>query len=63
MAIRKVVAGVLLFIPFIAVLIPQFFNKVEPTLGGLPFFVWYQLVWVVVGGVLVFASYSVYNSG
>ncbi|PSN90986.1 hypothetical protein B9Q03_05425 [Candidatus Marsarchaeota G2 archaeon OSP_D] len=63
MSARTVVAGILLFVPFVAVLIPQLFNKVEPTLGGLPFFVWYQLIWVVLGGILVFASYRVYNSG
>jgi hypothetical protein len=63
MSARTIIAGILLFIPFIAVLIPQLFNKIEPTLGGLPFFVWYQLIWVVLGGILVFASYSVYNAG
>ncbi len=63
MSARTIVAGILLFVPFVAVLVPQFFNKVEPTLGGLPFFVWYQLIWVVLGGILVFASYSLYSAG
>lgn len=63
MSARTIIAGILLFIPFVAVLLPQLYNKIEPTLGGLPFYVWYQLIWVVLGGILVFASYSVYNSG
>jgi hypothetical protein len=63
MMAQKVVAGILLLVPFIAVLVPQFYNKIDPTLGGLPYFIWYQLIWVVVGGILVFASYQVYNAG
>lgn len=38
----------LLIIPFIATLIPSFYNFVSPSIGGLPFFDWYLLVWVVV---------------
>lgn len=38
----------LLVIPFIATLIPTFYNSVSPALGGLPFFDWYLLMWVVV---------------
>jgi fatty-acid desaturase len=36
----------LFLIPAIAVVIPQFFNFREPTLGGFPFFYWYQILWV-----------------
>ena len=36
----------LFVIPFVAVLVPNFFNFSEPTLGGMPFFYWYQLLWV-----------------
>jgi hypothetical protein len=40
----------LLFVPeFPAVLWPPFFNRIEPTWIGLPFFYWYQLLWVVLG--------------
>lgn len=37
----------LLLIPFIAIFAIPFYNKVEPTLYGIPFFYWFQLVSVL----------------
>jgi len=42
----------LLIIQFVAVLWPPFYNKAEPPLFGLPFFYWYQLLWVIIGAIL-----------
>lgn len=42
----------LFLIQFIAVLWPPFYNKAEPSLIGLPFFYWYQLLWVILGAIL-----------
>lgn len=42
----------LFLIQFVAVLWPPFFNKAEPTLVGIPFFYWYQLLWVILGAIL-----------
>jgi hypothetical protein len=42
----------LFIIQFVAVLWPPFFNKAEPTLIGLPFFYWYQLLWIIIGAIL-----------
>ena len=36
----------LLVVPLIAVLIPEFYNFNSPAIGGMPFFYWYQLAWV-----------------
>ena len=36
----------LLVLPLIAVLIPEFYNFGNPAIGGMPFFYWYQLAWV-----------------
>ena len=36
----------LLVIPLIGTLIPPFFNKTDPELAGIPFFYWYQLLWI-----------------
>ncbi|MGC9238989.1 MAG: DUF3311 domain-containing protein [Acidithiobacillus sp.] len=36
----------LLAIPCVAVLIVPFYNRVEPRLWGIPFFYWWQLMWV-----------------
>jgi hypothetical protein len=38
----------LLVLPFIGVLIPAFYNKKDPELGGVPFFYWYQMLWIVI---------------
>lgn len=47
----------LLILPFIAVLWVPFYNSVEPSLGGIPFFYWYQLLWVLISSVLIYFIY------
>lgn len=49
----------LLLIPLIGTLVPAFYNFTKPTLGGLPFFYWYQMVWIPISVVftwIVFLS-------
>jgi hypothetical protein len=36
----------LLAVPLLGLLIPPIYNDVDPTLIGIPFFYWYQLLWV-----------------
>lgn len=52
----------LLLIPLIAVLIPEFYNFADPGIGGMPFFYWYQLAWVagvaVITGIVYLATRS-----
>ena len=47
----------LFIIEFVMVLWPPFFNKLEPTLWGMPFFYWYQLACVIVGAVITAIVY------
>ncbi len=47
----------LFLIPMIAVLWVPFYNRVEPSLGGIPFFYWYQLALVLVGAAVVLTVY------
>jgi hypothetical protein len=47
----------LFVIQFIAVLWPPFYNRTEPTLIGMPFFYWYQLLWVIIGAILTAIVY------
>jgi uncharacterized membrane protein YhdT len=49
----------LFLIQFVAVLWPPFYNRVEPTLIGLPFFYWYQLACVVLAAVLTAIIYVI----
>lgn len=43
----------LLLLPLINVFALPFYNRVDPTLFGIPLFYWYQLAWVVVCSVVV----------
>jgi hypothetical protein len=36
----------LLLIPLVGTLIPTIYNAQDPELAGIPFFYWYQLLWV-----------------
>ena len=47
----------LLLVQFVAVLWPPFYNRVEPSLVGLPFFYWYQPLWVILGAILTAIVY------
>ncbi len=35
------------------------YNKIEPALGGVPFFYWYQLAWILVGAAFVLLVYVI----
>jgi len=47
----------LFVIEFVLVLWPPFYNSIEPSLFGIPFFYWYQLAAVVVAAVLTAIVY------
>jgi hypothetical protein len=49
----------LLVIPFLGVLWVPFYNRIEPSLAGIPFFYWYQLAWVILGAAVVLAVYLI----
>jgi SSS family solute:Na+ symporter len=43
---------ILLLIPFVALLLPGTYARMEPMLLGFPFFYWYQILWVALGAML-----------
>jgi hypothetical protein len=47
----------LLLVQFVAVLWVPFYNSAEPYFAGIPFFYWYQLLWVAIGAVLTAIVY------
>jgi Protein of unknown function (DUF3311) len=49
--------NLLLLLP-LAMLVTPWFNHATPTLGGLPFFYWYQFVFVIVGVGSVWIVYA-----
>jgi hypothetical protein len=47
----------LLLPPFVGMLWVPFYNRVEPRVGGVPFFYWYQFVWIGISVVLTAIVY------
>lgn len=47
----------LFIVQFVICLWPPFYNKAEPYFIGIPFFYWYQLLWVLIGAVLTAVVY------
>lgn len=39
----------LLIFPFIGLLFPSWYAHADPHLAGIPFFIWYQFLWVLLG--------------
>ena len=48
---------VILFIPFFVAIWVPLFNRVEPALFGIPFFYWFQFVWIVVAAIVTGLAY------
>ena len=46
----------LLLIPMLVLYVP-FYNKIEPTLFGCPFFYWFQLGWICASMILTAVVY------
>lgn len=54
----------LLLVPYVAMLWVPSYNSVEPALAGIPFFYWYQMMWIVLGvAVLLPVYFSEERSG
>jgi hypothetical protein len=51
----------LLLIPFLAVLYPPLYARVRLPLAGVPFFIWYQLLWTLLGAAVTGTVYWIYR--
>jgi hypothetical protein len=45
----------LLLLPFIGLLWVPFYNRIAPSVFGIPFFYWYQFLWVLLTSLLIYA--------
>jgi hypothetical protein len=45
--------NLLLAIPFVALLWVPLYNRIEPAAFGIPFFYWYQFVWVILTSLVI----------
>ena len=53
----RILAAFCILVPTVAVIAVPTYNSATPKLGGFPFFYWYQLMLVVLTGVLMVAAY------
>ena len=51
----------LLILPLIGTLVPEFYNRARPSIGGMPFFYWYQLAWIAVSVTCTWIVYTAHR--
>ncbi|WP_291999974.1 DUF3311 domain-containing protein [Caldivirga sp.] len=49
---RRVAAAILFIVPWVFYLVLPVYNRVNPEVGGVPFFYWFQTLWLVIAAVL-----------
>jgi hypothetical protein len=47
----------LLLVPYLAMMWVASYNSIEPVWAGIPFFYWYQLLWIWIGALLTAIVY------
>jgi hypothetical protein len=57
-AVRRV-WYLLLLLPFAATLVPPIYAREKPSIGGWPFFYWWQFAWVVITAIIVAIVYRI----
>ncbi|PWI15855.1 hypothetical protein DI272_18020 [Streptomyces sp. Act143] len=57
----RAVIGLLLAAPWVAILWVGSYAKVDPTFIGIPFFYWYQILWVVIASALTGTAYLLWQ--
>ncbi|MGX4689899.1 DUF3311 domain-containing protein [Streptomyces sp. JNUCC 63] len=57
----RVVIALCLVAPFVALLWVGSYARTEPTFIGVPFFYWYQMLWVVLSTVLTMVAYRLWQ--
>jgi len=50
--------SILLLAPFVALLWVPFYNFELPRLYGIPFFYWYQLVWIPITSLIIYIVFG-----
>ncbi|GAA0917674.1 DUF3311 domain-containing protein [Streptomyces thermoalcalitolerans] len=57
----RVVIGLCLVAPFVAMLWVGSYAKTDPVLIGIPFFYWYQMLWVIISTALTMVAYKLWQ--
>ncbi|MEU6544172.1 DUF3311 domain-containing protein [Streptomyces sp. NPDC046859] len=57
----RVVIGLCLAAPFVAMLWVGSYAKTDPEFIGIPFFYWYQMLWVLLSTLLTMTAYKLWQ--
>jgi hypothetical protein len=56
---KKYLIGILIFIPFLQILLLPFANKIEPVIFGLPFLQFWLFLWIAVTPLCTWAIFRI----
>ncbi|MET8952279.1 DUF3311 domain-containing protein [Streptomyces sp. NPDC004393] len=57
----RVIIALCLVAPFVAMLWVGSYAKTDPTFIGIPFFYWYQMMWVLISTALTMLAYQLWR--
>jgi hypothetical protein len=57
----RVAIGLCLVAPFVAMLWVGSYSRTDPTFIGIPFFYWYQMLWVLLSTALTTTAYKLWQ--
>ncbi|MEZ0066058.1 membrane protein implicated in regulation of membrane protease activity [Streptacidiphilus sp. MAP12-20] len=57
----RVICAILLVAPFVALLWVNSYARLTPAFIGIPFFYWYQLMWVVLSALMTGLAYVLFT--
>ncbi|MYV56891.1 DUF3311 domain-containing protein [Streptomyces sp. SID3212] len=57
----RVVIALCLVVPFVALLWVSSYARTDPAFIGIPFFYWYQMLWVVVSAALTMVAHQLWQ--
>ncbi|MYW67441.1 DUF3311 domain-containing protein [Streptomyces sp. SID8379] len=57
----RVIIAICLAAPFVAMLWVSSYAKIDPTFIGIPFFYWYQMLWVLISTALTMIAYKLWQ--
>ncbi|MFJ8197416.1 DUF3311 domain-containing protein [Streptomyces sp. NPDC096152] len=57
----RVVIALCLLAPFVALLWVGSYAKTDPAFAGIPFFYWYQMLWVIISTALTMTAYQLWQ--
>jgi membrane protein implicated in regulation of membrane protease activity len=57
----RMIIAICLIAPFVAMLWVGSYAKVDPAFIGIPFFYWYQMLWVIISTALTMIAYKLWQ--